>query len=525
MIHKTLAIVFLHLMAATYIQGMLETQARAMPIQMDMSSDGDVTICTGLKRYIACRDGSNIAVTNAFWGRISDKICPSDDGDPVTDCEGSDETLPLVKKYCESKNECKLEAKHSLLQNNGTHHCPGVNKYLIVNYTCIPESKGVTLCDSAETTLSCNAGWVMELADIFWGRRSSSKYCGTEEGMECDSSEYASRFLKNQCNGKRKCLVKADSSVLDNSHSQCNGMLKYLMVNYICKPNKNAAEDYKGEDKEKDDDDDNKLLQDSSSKELMGLLEKHLNEIKTPDAKETAKVEEKKVDVKQFNTAGKASAKGSVKQAKTRTTLGRGPSPFVATEEDEITNTLLNTPSFTRSLKTKETSSLGSKLTHKSENAQRKDEVESPAADIKSSKTSRTEQEVAGKGSNTAKDTVPKGAEESFEVSEPNTVRSILQRAKEVLKTLDSDAPSEEEINKRAGIARTDKKNQVIDSNFDKQTAKAVKQVANLAQSLAATRSIKGSKQKKSTIASVQKPKAAILRPNYRGGAGFGNTP
>ena len=57
------------------------------------------------------------------------------------------------------------------LQKNGSHHCPGVNKYLIVNYTCMPESKGVTLCDSAETTLSCNPGWSMELADIFWGRR------------------------------------------------------------------------------------------------------------------------------------------------------------------------------------------------------------------------------------------------------------------------------------------------------------------------------------------------------------------
>lgn len=80
---------------------------------MSLISEVTITICTGLKRYIACRDGANIAVTYAFWGRVSDKICPSDDGDPVTDCEASEDTLGLVKAECEAKNECQLEAKHS----------------------------------------------------------------------------------------------------------------------------------------------------------------------------------------------------------------------------------------------------------------------------------------------------------------------------------------------------------------------------------------------------------------------------
>lgn len=62
------------------------------------------------------------------------------------------------------------------LQRNGTSHCPGVNKYLIVNYTCIPESRGVTLCQDVTTKLNCDAGWVMELADVFWGRRSASYF-------------------------------------------------------------------------------------------------------------------------------------------------------------------------------------------------------------------------------------------------------------------------------------------------------------------------------------------------------------
>jgi len=205
-------------------------------LQRDMKMLGDITICTGLKRYIACIEGSNLAITKAFWGRISDKVCPSDDGDPVTDCDGSEDTLPLVKGYCEGKRECKLEARHTLLQKNGTHHCPGVNKYLVVNYTCIPESKSVALCDSAETTLTCEAGWVIDIADIFWGRRSHAKYCGAEEGMECDSSDSAAKYIRSTCDGHRRCLVRADPTLLDNSHSPCTTILKYLMINYVCKP-------------------------------------------------------------------------------------------------------------------------------------------------------------------------------------------------------------------------------------------------------------------------------------------------
>lgn len=215
---------------------------------------GDITICTGLKRYIACIEGSNLAITKAFWGRISDKVCPSDDGDPVTDCDGSEDTLPLVKGYCEGKRECKLEARHTLLQKNGTHHCPGVNKYLVVNYTCIPESKSVALCDSAETTLSCEAGWVIDIADIFWGRRSHAKYCGAEEGMECDSSDSAAKYIRSNCDGHRRCQVRADPALLDNAHSPCTTILKYLMINYVCKPPE----------------------KDPMESEMMGLLETHV---------------------------------------------------------------------------------------------------------------------------------------------------------------------------------------------------------------------------------------------------------
>ena len=124
------------------------------------------------------------------------------------------------------------------LQKNGTHHCPGVNKYLLVNYTCIPESKGVVLCDSEESSLECRAGWKIVVNDAFWGRRASAKYCGTaDNGMECSSQDYVLKYLKKSCDGVTSCKVRASSDVLEDKRStSCPGLLKYLLVNYACRP-------------------------------------------------------------------------------------------------------------------------------------------------------------------------------------------------------------------------------------------------------------------------------------------------
>lgn len=77
--------------------------------------------------------------------------------------------------------------------------------------------------------------------------------------------------------------------------------------------------------------------------------------------------------------------------------------------------------------------------------------------------------------------------EDKVELSEPNTVRSILDRAKEVLKTLDYDGSSSantnsNEISKRGGIVHNSP--DISSRQFVNDTAKAVKQVAALAQTL-----------------------------------------
>lgn len=76
--------------------------------------------------------------------------------------------------------------------------------------------------------------------------RQNSRYCGSENSMECDSSDHASKVLKSKCNDKKKCTIKADSQDLDNAKPPCPGMLKYLMVNYICKPASSKFSDFTG---------------------------------------------------------------------------------------------------------------------------------------------------------------------------------------------------------------------------------------------------------------------------------------
>lgn len=532
-----------------------------MPIQMDVGLNKHITICTGLKRYISCRDGSNIAITYAFWGRTSDKICPSDDGDPVTDCEGADETMKLVQQHCETKDECQLEARHNKLQNNGTHHCPGVNKYLIVNYTCIPESKGALLCDSEKTTLECKAGWKMEITEVFWGRRASTKYCGTDEGMECDSSDYASKFLKNKCSGKQKCEISASTDTLDDKKAPCAGMLKYLMVSYICKPPKFAgkpADDVETADAE------SKLLTDSSSKELMGLLEKHLNEIKDgalekkpaePAAPPAAAAPSKNAlkafgakaaqKYKQASNTGPAPPAAAPAQPAVRDILSRSDKPLFASEDEDVASALLNGAALAREFK-------------KDVNARRKDETPQPPkeeekaassipAHLEIKKDTTPSAEDKKDESADTKSQIPKTKEEhkstasaveDIELSEPNTVKSILARAKEVLKTLDSQEEKRTKIAEKPKEAASATQNlQQLAHELEarsklakKPAPAAVKAPAKAAAAKApASTGFSADKIKEAANAQMTKPKPGPRKDGLKvagtGSAGVGNTP
>lgn len=204
--------------------------------------DKDVTICTKQKKPLTCASpGSNIAITNVFWGRRSADICPSDDGDTVLNCDTAPETLGIVKAKCEGKESCDLEARHALLQTPQSSHCPGVNKYLIINYTCVPDAKEIVLCDSENSTLNCPATWKIGVNSVFWGRQ-STEVCPAENGQTtCTGASESLGIVKNSCNGLTRCDVHAGYDQVQNGAENCPGVGKYLIINYSCQPHANIG--------------------------------------------------------------------------------------------------------------------------------------------------------------------------------------------------------------------------------------------------------------------------------------------
>ena len=198
-------------------------------------ADKRVTICSRGKSPLTCESpGSAIAITGVFWGRESPDICPSEDGDPVTDCPTAPEARNIVKQMCEGMGSCVLEGKAEKLQNG--KHCYGVQKYLLVNYTCVPQKKEAVLCDSEKSTLFCPSDWLIKINSAFWGREMTD-VCPSAKGQElCPGASETVSKLRSKCNNIPFCTVKAFYKELQNGGENCPHVNKYLVVNYSCRP-------------------------------------------------------------------------------------------------------------------------------------------------------------------------------------------------------------------------------------------------------------------------------------------------
>ncbi|XP_068750606.1 uncharacterized protein [Montipora capricornis] len=228
---------------AYFVNGGVHSQdAGAGLSQIDLESSKEITICTTQKKPLSCSyPGSNIAITGVFWGRKSASICPSDDGDTQLDCFTAPESEGIVKGRCEGKESCELEARHALLQNPGSQHCPGVNKYLTVNYTCIPDAKEEVMCDSENSSLTCPASWKIGVNSVFWGRQSTT-VCPAENGQTmCTGAPESLGIVKKSCDGLTKCDIHASYDQVQNGAENCPGVQKYLIINYSCRPHPNIG--------------------------------------------------------------------------------------------------------------------------------------------------------------------------------------------------------------------------------------------------------------------------------------------
>ena len=285
---------------------------------------------------------------------------------------------------------------------------------------------------------------------------------------------------------------------------------------------------------------------DTSSKELMGLLEKHLNELQSKpsardkDKKDTLDIsEEKSKDKKESNkkaSASSAAAKAksaAKKQAKTDAAAAEL-TPQAASTSTGFVRTI---PSTT-------------------------EPKETPALDMKETDASKKSQEtVPAAATGEKKQILPKASietpvdEPAYEVAEPNTVKSILARAKEVLKSLDEEKDeASEEAQKKDEAQKSAKKSDITRKSGDKEDmddkeAKSVKLVAKLASNLVKTANKYKDGKGKATDESIAKqadktkhasenvsklrnekkpkpgPKKSGLSATGPGRAGMGNTP
>ena len=90
---------------------------------------------------LTCTDGKVVNVLNATYGRASTTICTNFGNRPVTgDTKTTDCVIPAFANAdfpCRGKKDCLIRVSESHFDNV----CPGVAKYLQVNYTCVANGK------------------------------------------------------------------------------------------------------------------------------------------------------------------------------------------------------------------------------------------------------------------------------------------------------------------------------------------------------------------------------------------------
>ena len=92
-----------------------------------------VKVCNGEKRTISCNH-ETMKIMNAFFGKEVGKDCRGDLGyrDDIPQCKNP-RALDSVRFLCENRKSCELAGESAFF---GDDACPGVNKYLVVTYSC-----------------------------------------------------------------------------------------------------------------------------------------------------------------------------------------------------------------------------------------------------------------------------------------------------------------------------------------------------------------------------------------------------
>ncbi|XP_060076784.1 uncharacterized protein LOC132556394 [Ylistrum balloti] len=105
---------------------------RNQDTQVDKDTDSQVTVCNGNVKTLKCPLRMEVRINEVFYGRVNAKTCgPSP---PVTKPCSTRSALTALRSQCAGKQSCSVTADPSLY----TDPCPGIDKYLQVEYTCKP---------------------------------------------------------------------------------------------------------------------------------------------------------------------------------------------------------------------------------------------------------------------------------------------------------------------------------------------------------------------------------------------------
>ena len=95
-------------------------------------------ICHYSRSVIGCPAGLVIKINSSFWGRRSRDVCRYIS---ITNC-GLDKiatTTKDIQHQCNRVERCELHASES--ETYLSNPCPGIRKYLEVNYSCVASKK------------------------------------------------------------------------------------------------------------------------------------------------------------------------------------------------------------------------------------------------------------------------------------------------------------------------------------------------------------------------------------------------
>ena len=89
--------------------------------------------CEGSSQWIKCPSGEFINILHAMYGRRQNRSCAKIKEYPSDVYCVASKSFEIVSNKCIGKESCEVEAKNSWFDDP----CPGVEKYLDIEYECL----------------------------------------------------------------------------------------------------------------------------------------------------------------------------------------------------------------------------------------------------------------------------------------------------------------------------------------------------------------------------------------------------